>query len=370
MSLHRLWTITLKEFRHIWRDKRILFLVTLSPAIMLVTFSYLFAMEVQKTRLGIWDLDRSALSRQFVASLTADGKYEVVATPDDYTALNEAMMRGQIHFGIVIPPDFGGRLRSGQRAPVQVLADGSDAITIARSLGSLRERIMAFNARIEPESESLSLPISVRAQAWYNPELQNTWAMVPGLIPIVMILPSLAIALAITRERELGSFETLITAPIQALEYLAGKLIPYMLFGLLSASLAMLIASLWFRVPLRGAVLDLGLLTLVYLFASLCESLFICNFIDSQGTAMRVILILFFIPSFFLAGVILPIDAQSGVGQAGSLLLPATYFVRITRGIYLRGMGLAELSQQALSLLALGGIPFLLSVLMFRKQVD
>jgi drug efflux transport system permease protein len=370
MSIHRLWTIIHKELRHIFRDKRILFLVTLSPAIMLLTFSYLFALEIQQTRLGVWDADHTPLSRQFISTLAADGKFVVVTTLSDYDSLREALRRGQIHLGLVIPPNFEAKLVAGERAPVQAIADGSDAITVSRSLGSLRERMTAFNQQFAQGDSALGATISVQAQAWYNPTLDNMLAMVPGLIPIVMILPSLAIALALTREKELGSFETLITAPIQPLEYLLGKLIPYILYGLISAALAMLLAIVWFQVPLRGGALDLGLLTLCYLFASLGESLFICSFLSSQGTAMRIILVIFFIPSFFLAGVIMPVDTQAGVGQAASFLLPASYYVQITRGVFLKGLDLAQLALPALHLFALGAVPFLLSVLTFKKQVD
>lgn len=370
MSLHRLWTIIRKELRHIFRDKRILFLVTLSPAIMLLTFSYLFALEIQQTRLGVWDADQTPLSRQFIATLTADRKFVVTAPLSNYDGLREALRRGQVDVGLVIPPDFEAKLVAGERAPVQAVADGSDAIVVLRSLGNLRERTAAFDEQFAGGDSSQGATISVQTQAWYNPTLDNMLAMVPGLIPIVMILPSLAIALALAGEKELGSFETLAAAPIRPLEYLLGKLIPYLLYGLVSAGLAMLLAIVWFKVPLRGGVLDLGILTLAYLFASLGASLFICNFLSSQGTAMRVVLVIFFIPSFFLAGVILPVDSQSGAGQAASLLLPASYYVQITRGVFLKGLDLIQLSSPALALFALGAVPFLLSVLTFKKQVD
>ncbi|MGB8646989.1 MAG: ABC transporter permease [Anaerolineae bacterium] len=369
MSIHRLWTIIRKEFRHIWRDKRILFLVTLSPAIMLLTFSYLFAMQVEKSRLGVWDMDQSATSRRFIATLTSDGKFVLTRTLTDYAGLRDALVRGDIHVGLVIPPGFESDLVNGQRAPIQVIADGSDAITSSQSLGRFNQRVAEFNKQIAPETSNL-VTIGVQAQAWFNPDLNNMYAMVPGLIPIVMILPSLAIALALTRERELGSFETLITAPIRPVEYLLGKLIPYMVYGLISATIAILLALAWFQVPLRGSVLDLGLLTLCYLFALLGETLFISGFISSQGTAMRVILIIFFIPSFFLAGVTLPVDTSSGFGQIASFLLPASHFVEITRGLFLKGLGLDGLLSPALTLVALGAIPFILGLLTFRKQVD
>lgn len=368
MSIHRLWAIIRKEFRHIQRDKRTLFLVTLSPAIMLIAFAYLFAFEVQGVRLGVWDLDQSALARQFIASITADGKLAVTQRVSGYDAIRQAMMRGEIHLGIVIPPDFEAKITRGDSAPIQVIVDSSDAIAAAGGLTQFRTRAIEFGRQLAGARGNP--PISVQAQVWYNRELDSTFAMVPGLVPIVMILPSLAIALAITREKELGSFETLITTPIHSFEYLAGKLIPYIAFGLISSSIAYLFAIIWFRVPLRGPALDLLAMTILYLFASLGLTLFICGFLTSQGTAMRVVLLLFFIPSFFMAGVILPVDTKSGPSQVVSMFLPTTHFVQITRGAFLKGLGLGDLASQAFALLLIGLIPFLLSVFAFRKKVS
>ncbi len=370
MSLHRLWAILRKEFRHIWRDKRTLFLVTLSPAIMLFTFAYLFAFEVQGVRLGVWDMDQTTLSRSLIASITSDGKFKRTETLANYDAVREAMMRGDIHLAIVIPPDFEAKLTAGELSPVQIVADGSDSVTASQTVSRFRQRAFDFNRQIAVDSANTGQQISVQTQAWYNRELNSTFSMVPGLLPIVLILPTLAIALAVTREKELGSFETLATTPIRAAEYLLGKLIPYIAFGLVSAGVAILLALIWFRVPLRGSLIDLVILTTLYLFASLGETLLIASFLTSQGTAMRVILLIFFIPSFFMAGVVLPIDTRSGIAQVASFFLPATQYVQMSRGVFLKEMGIPQLFFQAVYLVLLGAVPLTLSLLMFKKQVD
>ncbi len=370
MSFLRLWAILRKEFHHIQRDKRTLFLVTLSPALMLFTFAYLFALEAQQVRIGVWDLDQTALSRRYSASISANQKLSVQAHPSSYDAIYDELMRGTIHLGVVIPPDFESKLNSGQRAPVQVVLDGSDALTARQALARFQEQTAAFTQSLAPTDTAFATTIVVQDQAWYNRDLKSTNSMVPGLIPIVMILPALAIALAVSRERELGSFETLITTPIGSVEYLLGKLIPYVTYGLVSAFIAILLTIIWFQVPLHGPAPDLVLMTVLYLFALLGESLFISGLMNSQGTAMRVILLIFFIPSFFLSGIILPIDTNSGIGQLFSFLLPASYFVQITRGVFLKNMGIPELAPQALYLILLGGVSFVLSVVTFRKQVD
>ncbi len=370
MSVHRLWAILRKEFRHIWRDKRTLFLVTLSPAIMLFTFAYLFALEVQNVRIGVWDMDQTAMSRQFIASITADGKFQRTLTLSGYDAVRDALMSSSIHLAVVIPPNFEAHLVAGELSPLQIVADGSDSVTASQTVSRFRERAADFNQQISPSGANAGSLISIQTQAWYNRELNSTYSMVPGLLPIVLVLPTLAIALAVTREKELGSFETLATTPIRSVEYLLGKLIPYIVFGLISASIAILLSLIWFRVPLRGSLLDLVILTTFYLFASLGETLLISHFLTSQGTAMRVILLIFFLPSFFMAGIILPIDSRSGIAQIASFFLPATQYVQMSRGIFLKQMGIPELFNQALYLLALGSVPTIISMLLFKKQVD
>lgn len=367
MSFRRLYAILLKEFRHIRRDKRTLFLVTLSPSIMLFTFAYLFAFEAEQVRLGVWDLDQSQLSRSYVASLTADGKLYLRAELGDYPEIYDALVRGDISIGVIIPPGFEAKARARESSPVQVIMDGSDAITARQGMARFQQRTAEFNRSISPSGTPPMIVIV--DQAWYNVSLKSTFSMVPGLIPIVLILPSLALALAITREKELGSFETLVTTPICSIEYLLGKLIPYVVFGLISAAVAVSVAILWFHVPLRGPVLDLGAMTALYLFASLGETLFIAGLMSSQGAAMRIVLLIFFVPSFFLTGVTLPVDTSSGPGQAFSFFLPVTYYVQMARGAFLKEMGISALATQSLYLAAIGSTSFLLSVLTFRKQV-
>lgn len=337
---------------------------------MLFTFAYLFAFEAEQVRLGIWDADQSSLSRRYIASLTADTKLVNRGNYSGYPALYDALTRGDIHLGIVIPPDFAAKIQAGDRAQVQIISDGSDAITARQALARVQQRTADFEREVVPSGAGLQTTITVQSQAWYNRDLESTYSMVPGLLPIVLILPSLAIALALTREKELGSFETLATTPIRAFEYLSGKLIPYVTFGLVSAVIATLVALLWFQVPLRGSAPALVLMTVLYLFASLGESLFISSLLVSQGTAMRIILLIFFVPSFFLSGVTLPVDTGSGPGRLASFLLPSTYYVEITRGVFLKAMGLEQLLVPSLYLLMLGSMAFALSLFLFRKQVD
>jgi ABC-type multidrug transport system permease subunit len=186
---------------------------------------------------------------------------------------------------------------------------------------------------------------------------------------VVLFVPTMAVTLALAREKETGSFEGLIATPVRGLEYLAGKLVAYMLTGLTGAFLAWAVAVYWFHVPFRGSLGDFLLLTGVYFLATMGIGLFVANFVASQQTAMVLILLLFFVPSFFLVGLIMPLDLTSVGRQISSNLFPQTHLVSITRAIFLKGLGFDGLREQTAWLLATGGVTLALSLMLFRKKI-
>jgi ABC-type multidrug transport system permease subunit len=212
----------------------------------------------------------------------------------------------------------------------------------------------------------ITQPVEMRALTLYNPDIKGRWSMTPALLAIAMILPSMSVALALAREKELGSFESLAATPVRATEYILGKLIPYIVFGIISASIAIAVAVLWFKVPMRGSYLDLAGFTIIYLWATLGISILISNFISNQSTALRAVLLLFLVPSFFLTGLIIPIDEKA---KLVSYSLPATHFIAINRGVFLKGLGWGPLGFHAFMLLTMGLLSTLFTILSFRKRV-
>jgi ABC-2 type transport system permease protein len=194
--------------------------------------------------------------------------------------------------------------------------------------------------------------------------------MVPGLLSIVLIMPTLALALALTREKETGTLEGLIATPVSGLEYLSGKLLAYVVTGLVSAALALLVAVFWFQVPFRGSLLVYLLLTATYFLACMGAVVVIANLVKSQQTAMFVVLIIFIVPSFFLAGLISPISTESLATMLTSYSLPSTHFVAISRTVFLKGLGLAYLVRPTLALLGMGLGALALGLWTFRKKVN
>ena len=364
MSLYRLWAIIRKEFRHILRDGRLLFLVTVSPAIMLVAFAYLFSFDSAQVRIAVFDRDRSPQSRQLIHAIEQNSDLIFVGEVARDDDLKRQLQAGTIKLGLVIPPGFGEKLMTGQSAEVQVLGDGTDPINTSTQMAALSAQMGEWG---EPYRRvQLAAPIEVRSLVWYNPFVKSSDSMVPGLIAIVLILPGMAVALALTREKELGSFETLATTPVKATEYVLGKLIPYLLFGLVGAGLAVAVAFFWFHVPFRGNFVTLVLALLVYLWAILGLSIFFSSFMSTQSTALRAILLLFLVPSIFLSGLLIPSDPNARL-VAGSL--PATHFVVISRGLFLKGLDVRALGFQMFMLIALGAVPTALTILTFRKRV-
>ncbi len=369
MSLRRTLAVVLKELRHITRDTRTLFLVTVSPAFMLFTLAYLFSFDVDHADLAVMDLDRSQTARDYVAGLSSGDTLSVVAFADDYDTIDRLLVEGTVDAALVIPPGFGEAIQAGRPARVQAIVDGSNSLTASQALSMVSAASSAVAAEIQPVSRSLAPPFDLRSRAWYNATLKSLVSMVPGLLAIVMVLPALALSLALTREKELGTFEGLMVTPIRGIEYLLGKMGAYMLTGISSVLLAWLVAVAWFRVPFRGDMLLLIALTVDYFLASMGLSLVISIWISNQQTAMLIVLMSFFVPNFFLAGLIDPINRESLRSVLTSLALPATHYIIITRGIFLKGVGLSCLLRPSLTLLGMGLAALTLSLALFKKKL-
>jgi ABC-type multidrug transport system permease subunit len=364
MSIRRLWAIMHKEFRHIVRDRRMLFMVTISPAIMLVAFGYVFSFDLNPSKIAVYDQDHSAASRNLVMALSHDRNLIQMGEVARYEDLREMMKGDVIKLGLVIPPGFGDDLAAGRSARVQVLGDGSDPINTSSQMAILSGRISEWG---EPyQNFEIAQPVTLRALTLYNPDIKGRWSMIPALLAIAMILPSMSVALAMAREKELGSFESLAATPMRATEYILGELAPYIAFGLISAALAIAIVVFWFKIPMEGSYLNLAGFTLLYLWATLGISILVSNFITNQSTALRAVLLIFLVPSFFLTGLIIPIDEKA---RLVSYSLPATHFIAINRGVFLKGLDWGQLGFHAFMLLAMGLLSTLITILSFRKRV-
>jgi ABC-2 type transport system permease protein len=365
-SLRRIVAIIVKEYKHIWLDPGFFFLTVLSPAVLLTLLSYVFTFDVDNANLAVINQDQSPQSFEYVRMLTADGSVTVVATARNYDEAVELFKAGRADVALIIPPGFGSSLIAGEKAPVNLVVDGSDAGTAYQVINSIQQRTATYSGSLASVGRA---PFDVRIRVWFNPNLDSQHSMIPGLMALVLILPAMAVALGVTREKETGTFETLITTPVQGREFLVGKLVVYLSLGLIGTLLALAVAVYWFRVPFRGSLGLYMLLTADYMFAIMGFSMVVAHFVSSQRAVTSAILLSLFIPSFFMTGLILPVDQSSPVSQAMSFGLPATHYIIISRGVALKGLHLDALVPEALVMLAMGTIAMLVSILLFTKKV-
>ena len=371
-SWRRTLAVTWKEVVHIVRDARTLFLVTLQPAIMLVALAYMFTLDAERFPLAVLDQDRTALSREYVATITRDGTFQLRQWPNTLREAEALLVKGQVRAVVVIPAGFMDDLQARRPGTVQALIDGTDPNAGGQALAQLNARTQAFGARYLPGGLSptdQAQPIDVRTRVWYNPTLKGLYSMVPGLIAVVMSTPAFAIAVSVTREREVDTLEGLIVTPLRNGEFLVGKFLPYVASGLLGAVLTAAVAVFWFRVPFRGNFPLFLLLSADFLLGSLWLALLIANFLSSQQAASVAVFLVFFLPSFFLAGLLRPVDRTSLIAQVEAFVLPTTHYITISRGVFLKGVGLADLWQPALALGGIGVVALTFSMALFKRKL-
>lgn len=364
--LRRAAAVILKEYKHVWFDAGFFFLTTLSPAVLLTLLTYVFSFNLQEADLAVLNSDQSPQSFEYIRSLTADGDLKITDSARNYDEVIGLIRAGRVDGVLIIPPGFGGDLESRDEASVSLVVDGVDPSTAVQIINSIDQRTNAYSRAL---NGTVRIPFDVRWRVWFNPNLESQYSMVPGLMAIVLILPAMAVALGITREKETGTFETLSTTPIRGPEYLVGKLIVYLSMGLVGTLFALGVAVFWFKVPFRGNLLLYMLLTADYLFATMGLCLIVAHFVTSQRTATTAILLILFIPSFFQTGLSLPIDKTSLGAQIYAFSLPATQFIIASRGVMLKALDLTALWSEALAMFVMGLVGVIVGILLFTKKI-
>ena len=370
MSLARAIAIARKEIRHIRRDPRILFLTVVAPAFVLFLLGYTFAVDLQIIRIGVLDLDHSATGRRYVATLTGDENIRIVRYVNDYVEIEDLLVRAAADAVVVIPRGFGASLLAGNPMALQLVQDGSDYYQSEQVYAEIAERTSMFALNLARGGEAaLASPLTLQTRALYNTTMKSAPAMVPALMAAAFCFPAIAVALACTRESEQGSYETLLSTPIRIPEYIAGKLVPYLCLGTLGALLAWAVAVWWFKVPFRGTLGSYVFLADVFLLSLMSLSMLIGAIVVNQQQAVIIIVIVFFIPTFFLSGLAFPLDPGTAFTRVLELTLPATNYVIINRGVFLKGLGAAELQVHILNLLRIGLVAIVASLILTRRKI-
>ncbi len=363
MNLYRLGAIVSKELRQLRRDRMTLGMVIGIPVLQLLLFGFAINMDVRRLPAAIADESNSSASRAVVQDLLATEVIQQVASARTADELVELLRQGRISVGIAIPRDFVRRQSEG-RELIQVMVDGSDSVvqSAARQLAQLP---VLQGAASDPQAQA---PISVLS--FYNPERRSPVNIVPGLIGVILTLTMvLFTSIAIVRERERGNMELLITTPVTSAELMIGKVLPYIGLGLIQTSVVLLLGVWIFAVPIRGSVLDVYLAALLLIAANLSLGLLISTQARTQFQAMQMTFFVF-LPSILMSGFMFPFAGMPVFAQWIAQVLPLTHFIRLIRGVMLRGASLSELLPSVLALLVFTAIMMSLAILKFRKRLD
>lgn len=376
MNWHRVFSIIRKEWWHITRDRPSFFLLILSPVLALVSMAYAFSIDIKDVGIGVLDQDIGYLSRAYVAQLGSTDALRVEAWPQNLDQVERLLMRGDAKAVVVIPRGFESDLTAGRTTSIQVVVDGTDPNTAGHAIQHIGAHTEQFalerlGDRLEAAgfSPSSLTPIDLRLKAWYNPSLRYTVSMLPALVGVVLSVPAMAASLALARERERGTLEGLIATPIGRLELILGKLIPYVLAGMLSVPLCVATAVYGFGVPFKGDVGVYLALSLIYLLATMSVSLFISVFSKSQQVAIMASMLVFFFSGFFMSGLLIPFSLMGPLIKLEAFMFPTTHFVIISRGLFVKGVGLADVMGYVWALVGMGGAFMAMTVLMFKKKL-
>ena len=377
MISSRLISLVRKEFIQILRDPRTLILVLVMPVMQLFLLGYAATNDVRNVPLGVYNQDPGPEARSLLDAYRAADYFSLAYEVNSERALRDLIDSGKARAGLVIPPDYGERLQGNEQAEVAFILDGSDptvaatALAAAQTIGQQQAtKVLADRLGRRGQASAISPPIDVRTQVWYNPDLVSAYFMIPGVIAMILFtITTILTATAIVRERERGTIEQLIVTPIRSWELVVGKLLPYVILAFMNTVEILLFGALWFKVPIRGNLLLLGLLSGLFLVSSLGIGLLISTIANTQQEAMLSVMMTL-LPSIFLSGFFFPLEAMPKVMQWLSYLMPLRYYLVIIRSLLLKGVGADMLKGDILALAIFGTTIMTAAALRFRKRLD
>lgn len=376
MNLRRAGAMARKELLHIVRDPRSLMAALTQPVLVLLLFGYALSLDVDRIPAMIYNADSGAESQKLVHEFRGSRYFQIVDEVDSYAPIERAMDQRRILVGISIPYDYSRDLLQGKASPVQILLDGSDSNTASIAQGYAEGLIQTYAAHARETAQSqrtgsvLQPPVTASVRVWYNPDLVSRNFIVPGLIGVItMIIAALLTSLTIAREWENGTMEQLLSTPVRPAEMALGKLSAHFLLGLTDMLIALFVGVVIFRVPLKGSPVLLLFSACVFLYGALAWGLYISAMFRNQLAAYQMGTLTSFLPAFLLSGFIYPLSNMPLVIRAISLIIPARYFIDMTKGIFLKGTGLRLLWFDLLLLIVYAvGVSFL-AVRKLRQKI-
>ncbi len=372
-GLARVGHLVTKELIELRADPRLFGIVIMAPIIQLVLLGYAATTDVQDIPLLVVDDDRSAESRQLVERFAASSNFTLVDVVSGSGAVERHLEHGTAWMALTIPAGLGTRVAAGRPTNVQVIADGTDSNSTGVALGYARSVVAAYSA----EQSAARLPggarpppLDVDIRVWFNPQLESRDFMVPGIVALLLLVVTTNLsAMAIVREREVGTLEQLNVTPLARWELIVGKLLPYALIGMFDVVLVTLVSIYWFEVPFLGSFPLLFACSLMYLLSTLGLGLFVSTISQTQQQASMTATFFFLTPMIYLSGFTFPIENMPEWIQYVTYAIPLRYFLVIVRGIFLKGVGVEVLWPQMAALFACGVVLITLATLRSSKRL-
>lgn len=371
---HRFAAVLVKEFVQMRRDRLTFAMMVGVPVMQLVLFGFAINLDPKGLPAAVVSAEASVFSRSFVRALENSGYFRVVAEPARLDEAERLIARGEVQFVVEIPPDFSRRLQRGERPALLVQADATDPAATGNAVSALQAiNLAALDRDLAGPLASLRAgpaPFEVRVHRRYNPEGVTQYNIVPGLLGVVLTMTMVMMtSIAMTRERERGTMENLLATPARPFEVMLGKIVPYILVGYVQVVVVLLAARFLFAVPIVGS---LGLLTAVlvlFIAANLAIGFTFSTLARSQMQAMQMTFF-FFLPSMLLSGFMFPFRGMPPWAQAIGEVLPLTHFLRVVRGILLKGSGWAEIAGEVAALAAFLAVAAAVALRRYRETLD
>jgi ABC-2 type transport system permease protein len=371
--MRRVLHLMKKELLELRRDPRLFGVVIIAPIMQLAVLGYAATTDVKDIPIAIVDADRSSASRDLVHRFETSANFKIVAMPGSTSEIDPYLDRGEAWMALSIPPDYGQRVASGRPTSIQIVADGTDSNSTGVAMGYAQTLIGGYIQDLTADAAP-GMPVGglVRPEVrvWFNARLESRDFMIPGIVALLLLVITTNLsAMAIVREKEIGTLEQLNVTPLARWELITGKLLPYALIGIIDVVLVLVVAIYWFEVPMRGSIALLFGMCMIYLLSTLGLGLFVSTISKTQQQAMMTAIFFFLTPMMYLSGFIFPIENMPAWIQQITYLIPLRYFLVIVRGIFQKGIGLEILWPQALALFAWGAVVLTLATLRSSKRL-